>query len=194
MGPSDVCTESQSIAFPTLDEAQIREFERCTEAIPRSYRDGQTLISVGDRDFKFFIVKSGEVEIIDHSGDAPKTIVVHGKGQFTGDVSHLTGRASVISAVARGDCEVVRGLGGGAARGALNQCPALSDVILQAFIARRQLLRESPDFVGPAGDRLPLLAPTPSASATSWPRTGCCSPGWTWRPTRDVAGCSGTSA
>ena len=137
----------ESIAFPTLDAAQIREFERCTKAIPRSYRDGQTLISVGDRDFKFFIVKSGEIQIVDHSGDAPKTVVVHGKGQFTGDVSHLTGRASVISAVARGACEVVE-VSGEALRGALNQCPALSDVVLQAFIARRTLLRESSDFVG----------------------------------------------
>jgi len=30
----------------------------------------------------------------------------------------------------------------------LNQDPQLSDVILQAFIARRQLMRESPDFTG----------------------------------------------
>src|SRR5205823_12985276 len=30
----------------------------------------------------------------------------------------------------------------------LNQCPTLSDIILQAFIARRQLLRKSADFTG----------------------------------------------
>ncbi len=30
----------------------------------------------------------------------------------------------------------------------LNQCPDLSDIILQAFIARRQLLHQSPDFTG----------------------------------------------
>ena len=30
----------------------------------------------------------------------------------------------------------------------LNHCPDLSDIILQAFIARRQLLRESADFTG----------------------------------------------
>ena len=137
----------QSIAFPTLDDAQVSEFERCTNATKKLYRDGQTLISMGDRDFKFYIVKSGEVEIVDHSGDKPKTLVVHGKGQFTGDVSHLTGRSSIVSAVARGDCEVDE-VSRDALRGALNQCPVLSDIILQAFIARRQLLRESPDFIG----------------------------------------------
>src|SRR6266849_6125747 len=102
----------QSVAFPTLDEAQI-----------------------------------GELEIVDHSGDKPKTVVIHRKGQFTGDISHLTGRSSIVSAVARGDCEVNE-VSREALRGALNQCPVLSDIILQAFIARRQLLRESPDFIG----------------------------------------------
>jgi len=137
----------RSIAFPTLDDTQVSEFERCTNATKKLYRDGQTLISMGDRDFKFYIVKSGEVEIVDHSGDKPKTVVIHGKGQFTGDVSHLTGRSSIVSAVARGDCEVDE-VSRDALRGALNQCPVLSDIILQAFIARRQLLRESPDFIG----------------------------------------------
>jgi thioredoxin reductase (NADPH) len=37
---------------------------------------------------------------------------------------------------------------GDALRQVLNQCPAISDIVLQAFIARRQLLRESPNFTG----------------------------------------------
>src|SRR5688572_17988808 len=134
----------QSVAFPTLDEEQVADLTRCTHAAPRSCRDGETLIAVGDRDFKFFIVESGEIEIIDHSGDAPKTIVVHKKGQFTGDVSHLTGAAAVISAVARGDTGVYE-ISRDDLRKVLNQCPLLGDVILQAFIARRQLLRDSPE-------------------------------------------------
>ncbi len=136
-----------AIAFPTLDEAQISELARCTAATPKLFRDGQTLFAVGDRDFQFFIVNSGEVEIVDHSGDAPKTLVVHTKGSFTGDVSFLTGNPAVVSGVARGDCEVYE-ISGDALRRSLNQCPAVSDIILQAFIARRQLLRESADFIG----------------------------------------------
>jgi thioredoxin reductase (NADPH) len=136
-----------SIAFPTLDDAQILELSQCTAAAPKVYRDGQTLIEVGDRDFKFFIIRSGEVEILDQSGNTPRTIAVLGRGEFTGDVAHLTGRASVISAVARGECVVVE-ISTETLREAINQCPVLSDIILQAFIARRQLLRESPDFIG----------------------------------------------
>src|SRR5439155_5452001 len=77
----------------------------------------------------------------------PKRITVPRKGQFTGEVSHLTGAPAVVSAIARGPCEVVE-VSGEALRRVLNLCPDLSDVILQAFIARRQLLRQSPDFTG----------------------------------------------
>jgi thioredoxin reductase (NADPH) len=137
----------QSIAFPTLDETQVAGLAGCTTTTPKIYRDGQTLFKVGDRDLNFFIVKSGEIEIVDHSGDAPKTVTVHRKGQFTGDISHLTGNPRVVSALARGDCEVYE-VSGEALRQVLNQCPAASDIILQAFVARRQLLHESPNFIG----------------------------------------------
>ncbi len=137
----------QSIAFPRLDEAQISRLSSCTAAVSRSYKDGQTLFAVGDRDFRFFIVKSGEVEIVDYSGDEPKRMTVHRQGQFTGDVSHLTGTPAVVTAIARGHCEVHEVSAEGLRR-VLNLYPDLSDIILQAFIARRQLLRQSPDFTG----------------------------------------------
>ena len=75
-----------SIAFPTLDEAQIARLSVCTAAVSRTYQDGQALFTVGDLDMKFFVVKSGEVEIVDASGDERRTVTVHRPGEFTGDV------------------------------------------------------------------------------------------------------------
>jgi thioredoxin reductase (NADPH) len=137
----------QSVAFPTLDEEQIQKLAGCTHAEPKLYRDGEKLFSAGDQDMNFFIVKSGEVEIVDNTGETPKTVTVHRPGEFTGDVSHLTGRRSVVSAIARGEA-VVYEIAGEALRRVLNQCPVISDILLQAFIARRQLLRDSPNFTG----------------------------------------------
>ncbi len=137
----------RAVAFPVLDEKQIAEIGRCTGVSLRQYRAGEKLFEVGDRDFKFFAIKSGEVEIVDESEDAPKTIAVHKPGEFTGDVAHLTGRPSVVSAVSRTDCEVYEVSTDGV-REILNRCPDLGDIILQAFIARRQLLRESGTFTG----------------------------------------------
>jgi len=137
----------QTIAFPTLDEAQIADLSRCAGATRMVYRDGETLFAVGERNFKFHVIISGEVEILDYSGEEPKTVTIHRTGGFTGDISHLTGNPSVVSAVARGYCEVYE-ISGDALRQVLNQCPVLSDIILQAFIARRQLLHKSSDFTG----------------------------------------------
>src|SRR5207249_5009224 len=61
--------------------------------------------------------------------------------------TQLTGGPSVVSAVARGDCEVYEVTAEGL-RQILNLHPDLGDIILQAFLARRQLLRESGDFTG----------------------------------------------
>jgi thioredoxin reductase (NADPH) len=137
----------QSVAFPVLDDAQITQVSGCIKVAPKHYPDGERLISTGERAMKFFIVKSGKIEIQDTSGDEPRVIVTHGPGQFTGDVSLLTGMPAIVTAIARGDCEAYE-VSQEALRQVLNQCPIISDIILQAFIARRQLIRESPDFTG----------------------------------------------
>src|ERR1700716_3325097 len=95
-----------SVAFPTLDENQIAQLACCTDAEPKLLRDGQKLFAVGDQNMNFFIVKSGEVEIVDKSGDQPKTVTIHRPGEFTGDISHLTGLPAIVSGIARGETEV----------------------------------------------------------------------------------------
>ncbi len=137
----------QSIAFPVLDADQIAQIASCAKVARKQYRDGEVLIHVGERSFKFFVVESGQIEMLDYSGDAPKTIVVHQKGQFTGEISYLSGTPAIVTAIARGDCQVYE-VSQESLRAVLNRCPGLGDIILQAFIARRQLLRESPEFVG----------------------------------------------
>jgi thioredoxin reductase (NADPH) len=134
-------------AFPKLNSAQLASLAQCAGADVARYRNGETLIKTGDRDFKFFVLKSGSVEIIDESGESPKTLAMLGPGEFTGDVAHLTGGPSLITAIARGDCEAYQVSSEGV-REILNRFPELGDVILQAFIARRQLLRESGNFTG----------------------------------------------
>jgi thioredoxin reductase (NADPH) len=137
----------RAVAFPTLDESQLAKLSRCTEAAVERYKAGQMLFQAGDRDFKLFVVKSGEIEIVDESGDAPKPVTIHRQGEFTGDVAQLTGGLAVVSAIARTDCEAWA-LSRDSVRQILNQCPDLGDIILSAFIARRQLLRESGSFTG----------------------------------------------
>lgn len=136
-----------AIGFPTLTETQMAALERYADAAPKKFPAGAALFRAGDRDPKFYVIRSGEIEIVDVTGEEPKTLRVQGPGNFTGDVGHLTGSPKIVSAIARSDCEVFE-ISEAKLREILNQDPQLSDVILQAFIARRQLIRESPDFTG----------------------------------------------
>jgi thioredoxin reductase (NADPH) len=139
--------ELLSVAFPTLDDQLLAELEDCAGAARKSYSDGQYLFRVGQQDHNFYVIKSGTVDIIDLSSGEPRALTTHRAGQFTGDVSHLTGARAVVSAIVRGDCEVFE-ISPSTLREILDDCPKLSDIILRAFIARRQLLHESKDFTG----------------------------------------------
>jgi thioredoxin reductase (NADPH) len=80
-------------------------------------RDGKLLFQAVTRDYKFFVVERGVVEIVEDSSGEPKTAAMHEVHEFGGDVDLLSGR------------------------------PALSELLLRAFIARCELLVAS-DFLG----------------------------------------------
>ncbi|MDB5312806.1 MAG: thioredoxin reductase [Gemmataceae bacterium] len=136
-----------AVAFPRLDEAQLAALGRCPHTATKRFRDGEKLFEAGQRDCNFYVVKAGKVEIVDESGEGPKTVTVHGPGEFTGEVGQITGRPAIVTAVARGDCEVYE-VSPVSLREILNDHPELGDIILHAFIARRQLLTEKGEFIG----------------------------------------------
>jgi hypothetical protein len=57
------------IALPTLDGAQMASLTRCPLTKLGRNRDGEPLLEAGDRGCKLDVVKSGEDEIRDESGD-----------------------------------------------------------------------------------------------------------------------------
>ena len=125
------------IAFPRLTEAEIAVVRR--QGTERAVADGQKLFEAGMRGFSFFVVLAGEVEILDHSRQEARTVVVHGPGQFTGDVDMLTGRAAIVTGRARGAGRVLE-LDREALRRVIGGQPELSERLLKAFLMRRTLL------------------------------------------------------
>ena len=56
----------------------------------RRFHAGEKLFAACDRDPRFFVIGSGEVEIVDESGESAENLVTcHGPGEFTGDVGQL---------------------------------------------------------------------------------------------------------
>ncbi|QDT36545.1 FAD-dependent oxidoreductase [Stratiformator vulcanicus] len=130
--------------FPSLSDDEmscLQQYGTC-----RQFDDGESLFEAGDRDYSFYAIKSGEVVVLDRTGDDEKEVAVHQEGEFTGDVSLLTGQPAVVSAVARGGCETFE-VKADRVRFLLSELPGLSEKLLEAFQIRRQIL-EGSDFQG----------------------------------------------
>jgi thioredoxin reductase (NADPH) len=140
-------SDLQTAAFPKLGDRHMSALEQCDKTVLRRYRRGEKIFRVGEREFKFFVIKEGEIEILDESSETPKTIAVLGPREFTGEITQLTGGPSLVSGIARTDCEAYE-ISAEGLREILNRFPELGDTILQAFIARRQILRECANFTG----------------------------------------------
>lgn len=82
-----------SIFFPKLSDAHIAQIEKVAQL--KSYKDGEIIAEVGDRDICFLVIKSGQMAVVDRSSGAEKTVTFVEEKQFTGDVAHLTGVLSL---------------------------------------------------------------------------------------------------
>jgi thioredoxin reductase (NADPH) len=80
--------------FPTLTTSQISRI--ALHGHTRPMQRGEVIYEQGDRNIPFFVVVSGEVEIVRPSGDVETLIVAYGPGQFTGEVNNLSGRPAVF--------------------------------------------------------------------------------------------------
>ncbi len=132
------------IAFPKLSEEELE----CLASLAKtcSFEDGEPIFQAGQRGLPLYVVISGEIAIVDESRAEPKTVVVHGPREFTGDVSLLTDRPAAVSAYARGACRAYC-VSQGELRRIIQEIPDLSDKLLEAFQTRRIMLERS-GFVG----------------------------------------------
>jgi thioredoxin reductase (NADPH) len=143
MNRRDIKAEFPS-AFPTLDDEQLDAFLEFAER--KTYHDGEFLFAAGERELKFHVIKSGEVEIVDESGSERRSLLVHEEREFTGDLANFTGRPANVSGIARGEVEVYE-ISAEKLQRIISERPGLSDLILRTFIARWQILHES-DYTG----------------------------------------------
>ncbi|MES1240182.1 MAG: FAD-dependent oxidoreductase [Acidobacteriota bacterium] len=124
--------------FPILTPEQIARI--AAHGRVRAVREGEVLVEAGDHDVPFFVIRSGQIEIVrpsgGSSGASETLIVVHEPGQFTGEVNMLSGRRSLVRARATGPGEVIE-LGHGELMSLVQTDAELSDIFMRAFILRR---------------------------------------------------------
>ncbi|GAA1148810.1 FAD-dependent oxidoreductase [Nocardioides aquiterrae] len=125
-------------AYPRLTDDQIMLLSRYAER--RSLPRGSTLFCEGDRDCGVFVVLDGRVVVLQEDGPGveSRVIAVHARGRFVGDLSMLTGQAVYVTAVAQTDVDALE-IPFDRLKEAVTRDPVLGDLILRAFILRRNL-------------------------------------------------------
>jgi thioredoxin reductase (NADPH) len=119
---------------PVLTPAQINRIE--AHGHIRVAQSGELLVEQGDTSVPFFVVITGELEIVRPFGTQETLVAVHGPGQFTGEVNTLSGRRSIFRMRVTKTGKVIE-LNHQQMLGLIQTDGELSDILMRAFILRR---------------------------------------------------------
>jgi thioredoxin reductase (NADPH) len=149
----DIIATRGAQMFPRLTDEELTRLAKFGE--PRSYRAGEKVAQVGKVPPGLQLILSGQLEVTQHdrAGEASH-IVTHERGNFTGELAQLSGRPSLVDAVALTDVEAVA-IPPDRLRALLIAEADLGERLMRALILRRVGLIESgagPIVVGPEGN------------------------------------------
>ena len=149
--PEDLRRQS-NIVLEEREIALLRPF-----GTVRTTRVGDVLFDVGDAPYPLVVVLAGRSETVDRSDGGEFVIKSSGPGEFDGELGLLTGQAAFAANIVReaGEVLVVPQTG---VQEAIATIPTVSDVLVTAFAARRQLLMRS------AAATLTLIGPENASS------------------------------
>jgi thioredoxin reductase (NADPH) len=122
-------------ASPTLSASQLATLADVGEE--RTADVGEVLYRVGDRSYPFIVIREGVVVIRDL---ADEEIMRHGSSGFLGELNLLSGQTVFVSAVVAEPLRYIA-VERETLRSLLFEDEALSDLVLAAFMARREALQ-----------------------------------------------------
>jgi thioredoxin reductase (NADPH) len=140
---------------PTLSASQMARLAELGDE--RTADVGEVLYRVGDREYAFMAIIEGEATILDAAGNE---IVRHGPSGFLGELNLLSGQTVFVTAVATQPLRYIA-VPREVLRSVLYEDGTLSDIVLSAFIARREALQRVQglglEIVGPHSSKSTML-------------------------------------
>ena len=121
-------------AFPVLTAEQIGRIRPLGHV--RQVRTGDVLFQPGDRTVPFFVLLSGRMEIVQPDLDGERMIAVHVPGEFTGEMTMVSGQKCLVIGRVTQDGEFLE-LSGENLRTLVARDTELSEILMRAFILRR---------------------------------------------------------
>ncbi|MBY5353590.1 FAD-dependent oxidoreductase [Rhizobium leguminosarum] len=145
--------------FPVLSPTQVMSARRFASAEPHHFSAGEIVVHFGEKDAPVWLVLEGSVDVYRHDGLSHElNVVTHSPGQFTGEVSQLAGRPSLVRGVAGPEGCVALPYDGSHLRALVIGSADIGELVMRAFILRRVALIDT----GGAGS---ILIGTPGSAA-----------------------------
>jgi thioredoxin reductase (NADPH) len=120
--------------FPKLTPAQIRRI--VAHGHMRAILRDEVLVEQGDSDVPFFVVISGEIEVVRQAGSVETIVTVYDAGQFTGEVNTLSGRRTLFRWRVTKSGEVIE-LDRQHMLALVQTDAELGEILMRAFVLRR---------------------------------------------------------
>lgn len=128
-------TTRDEILYPKLTQEQIDYLLSVGEEC--RFQHGETIFAEGTPADQIFVVLEGQIRITRKVGTEDSFLVVHGPGEFTGELSLLTGGNAVATGKAEGGCRALR-IDASTFRQLLGKCTPLTNTLVKALASRRQ--------------------------------------------------------
>ena len=127
-------------AFPVLTPEQIGRIRALSRL--RKVKAGEILFEPGDSEVPFFVMLSGRMEIVQPDLPGERPIVKHEAGEFTGEISMITGRRCLVRGRVTEAGEFLQ-MSSDELRALVARDAELSEIFMRAFILRRVALIKS---------------------------------------------------
>jgi thioredoxin reductase (NADPH) len=143
--------DARTQAFPVLTAPQIDRIRSCSRS--RQVAAGDILFEPGDENVPFYVLLSGRMEIVQPDLAGEHLIAKHGPGEFTGEITMISGRRCLVRGRVTEPGEFLE-LTGDGLRSLVARDAELSDIFMRAFILRRlQLISQGQGNVILLGSR-----------------------------------------
>jgi thioredoxin reductase (NADPH) len=123
--------------FPTLTTGQIERI--AARGRRRAIARGDVLVEVGDKVVPFFVLLSGEIQVLRPADGTETLIVTHRPGQFSGEGNMITGRRAMGRLRVSEPGEMIE-LDREQLLALVQTDAELSEILMRAFILRRSEL------------------------------------------------------
>jgi thioredoxin reductase (NADPH) len=120
--------------FPKLTSDQISRI--AAHGHKRTVQDNEVLVEQGNISIPFFVVVSGEIDVLRPVGSVETLITVYESGQFTGEVNTLSGRPTLFRLRVTKSGEVIE-VDRQHMLALVQTDTELGDILMRAFVLRR---------------------------------------------------------